>query len=111
MPNKKEHCRRSKERTGKTFEDLHEWMDGPQKELGVNHRTKRHDTSYIPEVKEKWGGTGVRELLRHIAEDYEYTAEQWGKDCVYCGKPTWKKNVLCNKCLKILDKAHKEKTG
>ena len=109
MPSLKVHCAVSKERTGEEFKELHEWMDEPQKELGINHRTQRHDTSFIDYVKERWGGKGVREFLKHIADDYEYTAEQWGKDCVFCGKPTWKKNVLCNRCKRILEQARKEK--
>ena len=106
MPSLKIHCANSRKRTGNSYEELHKWMDEPQKELGINHRTERHDTSYIPEVKERWKGIGVREFLNHIAEDYKYTAEQWGKDCIHCGKPTWKKNDLCNKCLRILKKNH-----
>src|SRR3989344_107305 len=104
MSSLKQHCKRSEERTRNTFEELHKWMDEPQKELGINHRTERHDNRYIPEVKKLFGSIAVREFLRHIAEDYEYTAEQYGKDCIYCKKPTWKRNDLCNKCLRILKK-------
>jgi len=106
MPSFKQHCRNSKKRTGEAFEELHRWMDEPQKRLGINHRTERHDNSHIDFVKSKWGNKGVREFLRHIAEDYEFTAEQWGKDCIYCGKGTWKKRELCNRCLRILGKEY-----
>ena len=65
-------------------------MDGcPQKELGINHRTKRHDIRYIEEVKKKWGVRGVREFLRHIAEDYEHTAKKWGRIVKLYSKTTY----------------------
>ena len=45
-------------------------------------------------------GMGVREFLRHIAEDYEDTARKWGKDCEICGEPTYKNYPRCYKCNK-----------
>ena len=111
MPKVDIHCKNSKERTGEEFRELHEWMDDPQKELGVNHRTLRHDLSYISEVKKKFGIKGVREFLRHIAEDYKYTADKWGKDCLICGKPTWHKNNYCNFCKKNFKDIIKIKKG
>ena len=108
MPSLKQHCRNSKKRTGQTYEELHKWMDEPGKDLGINHRSERHDNTYIPEVKEKFGSIGVREFLRHIAEDYTDTAEQFGKNCIYCKGNTWKRRNLCNKCLRILKEGHKK---
>ena len=45
------HSIASRRRTGKWFQELHEWMDEPQKVLKIDHRRVRHDLSYIPEVK------------------------------------------------------------
>jgi hypothetical protein len=102
MPNNKQHCRISKKETGEEFSELHEWMDAPQKELGISHRTERHDTSHIPFVKKKWGAEGVREFLRHIEEDYKHTREKWGRPCATqgCEKYTWHKRKYCNTCIR-----------
>jgi len=53
MPSLRIHCRISKDRTGESFKELHEWIDEPQKDLGINHRTERHNNTYIPSVKDK----------------------------------------------------------
>jgi XTP/dITP diphosphohydrolase len=42
MPSHKTHCAISKKRTGYDFSELHDWIDGPSKTLGKNHRTVRH---------------------------------------------------------------------
>jgi hypothetical protein len=55
----KEHCRISEWRTGKRFEELHRWIDEPQKEMGKKHRQKRHSLSDIEEVRKRWGDEGV----------------------------------------------------
>lgn len=108
MPNLKKHCKNSKDRTGDEHKELHKWMDEPQKELGINHRTERHDASSIEEVRERFGGKAIKEFLKHIAEDYEFTSERWGLSCVYCGNSTWHSNKLCNKCIRLLDKENKK---
>ena len=102
MPKFEKHCKISEKHTGERFEELHKWMDGPQKELGISHRTKRHDTSSISEVRERWGDNGVREFLRHIEEDYKHTREKWGRKCVKegCENYTWHKRKFCNKCIR-----------
>ena len=95
------HCQNSKERTGEDFRELHEWMDKPGEVLGIDHRRVRHDLSYLEEVKEKFGVPGVREFLRHIAEDYLHTAKKWdNKICATkgCDKPTWQENNYCGSC-------------
>ena len=78
MPNLKLHCKFSKKRTGDNYEDLHKWMDEPQKVLGIDHRRVRHDLSYIPNVKEKFGDEAVSEFLMHISADYKSSARKWG---------------------------------
>ena len=76
MPKIPKHMKLSESRTGKTYRELHEWMDPwinkPElRELG----RVRHDITKIPEhipyVKEKWGEEGVKEFLFHIKEDFE----------------------------------------
>ncbi len=68
MPLIKEHVRRSKERTGKTYQELHEWMDSGEAK-------QRHDILRIPEnlstAKKKWGDEGASEFLHHLKDDIE----------------------------------------
>jgi len=78
MPSLKIHCNISKERTkGKDdFKELHKWIDAPQKEKGINHRTERHafnlkEKNYI---QKKWGKRAVIEWMFHIAIDNLETA-------------------------------------
>ncbi len=78
MPSINKHCYYSEKRTGNSYRRLHEWMDKPREVLGVDHRSVRHDTSYIPEVKEKFGKEAVPEFLQHISSDYESTARKCG---------------------------------
>lgn len=101
------HCENSRERTGQTFEELHEWMDKPGEILGMDHRRVRHDLSYINEVKklfeEKFGPEVVKEFLLHISEDYKDSADKWGKPCATpeCKNRTWHKHKYCNACLRL----------
>ncbi|MCJ7572590.1 MAG: hypothetical protein MUO82_12085 [Candidatus Thermoplasmatota archaeon] len=78
MPSLEEHCCISLERTkGKDdFRKLHEWMDEPKKDLGVNHRMLRHtdNASDREFVKTHWGEKAVVEWLFHIAIDNLVTA-------------------------------------
>jgi len=74
MPSLLEHYKRSKERTGESFEELHNWMDEPQRKEEIIDGIERHDISYARFVKERFGYRSVIEFLRHIAEDYHYTA-------------------------------------
>jgi len=76
MPSIEEHCKFSKKRTGKEYRDLHEWIDAPKEELGINHRIERHSDNeiYRKFIKDKWGDRGVIEWLFHIAVDNLQTA-------------------------------------
>ena len=80
MPGVDVHCAISKERTGKEFRELHEWMDAPQKELGVNHRIERHTLNdvYLNFVEKEFGGEkAIVEWLFHIAIDNLETANMF----------------------------------
>ena len=107
MPSVKTHCKNSKDRTDKDFKELHEWMDKPGEILGIDHRRVRHDLSYINDVRKKFekefGVEVVKEFLKHIAEDYEYSSEKWGNVCATegCDNRTWHKNKFCNSCKKL----------
>lgn len=79
MPNVETHCKISEERTNNEFRDLHTWMDEPQKELGMNHRRLRHDSSIIPFVERRGGKLAVLEFLYHIEIDNKITRERLEK--------------------------------
>ncbi len=79
MPSFKTHCRISELRTGKRFEALHRWMDEYQKEMGVNHREKRHSLNDIEEVRKIWGNESVIEFLAHIVTDFKSTKNKLEK--------------------------------
>ena len=83
MPSHKTHCAISKKRTGYDFSELHDWIDGPSKTLGKNHRTERHalNDADIKKIREYWGKKGkgwgdkaVIEWLFHISLDNLDTA-------------------------------------
>ncbi len=77
------HCAISKKRTGIDFRELHQWIDSPSKEYGVNHRIKRHAYNKTDEeqIRNYWeckrkglGEKAVVEWLFHIAVDNLSTA-------------------------------------
>lgn len=77
-----EHCMISELRTGKRYEDLHRWMDEFHKDMGVNHREKRHNLDDIEEVRKRWGDNAVIEFLVHVMVDYKDTTRKllrWSK--------------------------------
>lgn len=89
MPSLQVHCAISKKRTGNDFEELHQWIDNPSKDLGSDHRIYRHaytedEAQYI---KNYWddkgpelGDKAVIEWLFHIALDNLSTAFKMSKN-------------------------------
>jgi len=70
MPNNAEHCEDSLRRYGKTFSDLHTWMDEPSSILGASHRKYRHDPNTTPkEAKAIFGENADNACLDHIRLD------------------------------------------
>jgi len=76
MPSIEEHCKMSLKRTHKDYRELHEWIDAPASELGINHRIERHSDNAIYRecIEKRWGDKGVIEWLFHIAVDNLQTA-------------------------------------
>lgn len=78
MPTVEEHCKISLERTkGNTdYRELHEWIDEPKRQLGINHRLKRHTDNAVDReyIRNRWGEKAVVEWLFHIAIDNLVTA-------------------------------------
>jgi len=70
MPNHKEHCEDSLRRYGKTFSELHKWMDEPSTILGPTHRKYRHDPHSTPPIAgELFGPLADQACLDHIRLD------------------------------------------
>ena len=67
IPSIEKHVEISKQRTNKSYRDIHEWIDDPQ------HKDERHDITKIPATfqmfKEKYGEQAAREYVQHLADD------------------------------------------
>lgn len=50
MPSIEKHADISKQRTGKTYKQIHEWIDDPQ------HKEERHDITRVLEVSHMFRG-------------------------------------------------------
>jgi len=70
LPNHEEHCAESLKRYGKSFSELHSWMDEPSFLLGSSHRKYRHDPNFMPaEAKSIFGDFADHACLDHIRLD------------------------------------------
>ncbi len=73
MPPVKDHIKSSMKRTGKSFAELHRWMDDEYEQ--ASQRQAKHDIVKIPHnmeiVEKKFGSDAVHEFLQHTKEDYE----------------------------------------
>jgi hypothetical protein len=70
MPSHQEHCADSMKRYGKTFSEVHTWMDEPSLILGSAHRQYRHDPYVTPiEAKAIFGDFADHVCLDHIRLD------------------------------------------
>ena len=70
MPNHETHCAESLKRYGKSFDELHSWMDAPSVLLGSSHRRYRHDPYVTPyEAKAIFGENAGNACFDHILLD------------------------------------------
>jgi hypothetical protein len=70
MPNHEEHCEESRRRYGKSFSELHRWMDEPSVILGKDHRMHRHNPRKTPlEARQIFGENADHACLDHIRLD------------------------------------------
>ncbi|MGD9826074.1 hypothetical protein [Desulfobacter sp.] len=67
MPSIAKHADISRQRTGKTYQEVHEWIDDPQ------HKEERHDITRVLEFsqmfREKYGEQAAEEYVQHLADD------------------------------------------
>ncbi len=75
MPPINEHVKLSLKRTGKSYRELHEWVEGFHSTK--EEKEERHDILKIPQflpiIEKRFGKEGVEEYLQHIKDDYEQT--------------------------------------
>ena len=70
MPNHEEHCEESRRRYGKSFSELHRWMDEPSLMMGTDHRMYRHNPYKTPlEARRMFGENADHACLDHIRLD------------------------------------------
>lgn len=70
LSNHKERCADSLKRYGRSFAELHRWMDEPCTLLGASHRKYRHDPNVTPaEAKAIFGELADHACLDHIRLD------------------------------------------
>ncbi|MCK5312870.1 MAG: hypothetical protein KAJ62_12210 [Desulfobacteraceae bacterium] len=91
MPSIEKHVKTSMERTGKSYQEVHEWIDDPER------KNFRHDIRRILEVSkmftEKYGEEAAQEYVHHLADDLngkfthfmEDTQELMDKNLSYFG--------------------------
>jgi len=70
MPDHAAHCKHSYEKYGKSFSELHSWMDAPVQGLGRGHRMYRHDLKKTPlEARRIFGEMADHACIDHILLD------------------------------------------
>lgn len=68
MPPYNKHLETSTKRTGKSYQQMHDWLDNhPQMKAERHSLDKLSENSEF--VKTSWGGEAVKEYLQHIVED------------------------------------------
>lgn len=72
MPSIEYHIRRSVEKTGKPYREMHEWLD--DKRLPYKERLSRHNIFKVKRnmkiVESMFGEDAAKEFLRHLMYDY-----------------------------------------
>ena len=67
MPSIEKHVETSRQRTGKAYQEVHEWIDDPQ------NKDERHDITRVLEFSrmfpENYGEEAAREYVQHLADD------------------------------------------
>lgn len=70
------HVKKSRERTGKEFKEIHEWLDNcrcnPFEDYDnypMQHRIERHNIIGLLEIKKMFGEEAYKEAKLHLVED------------------------------------------
>jgi hypothetical protein len=74
MPRNKTHREQSRRRYGKSYAEVHRWMDRPSSALHEKHREVRHDFYKTPQQAQRiFGGNAANVVRDHIRMDNEST--------------------------------------
>lgn len=80
MPTIKVHFRDSLARTGKVYQEVHEWVDKDE-----TKKLERHDIMRLLEnaesVKSMWGEEAAHEYLIHVADDIKARITHVQEEC------------------------------
>ena len=69
MASFEEHCRDCVKELGEPFEKVHLWLDAYWTVLGPKHRSVRHHSRGVEEIRVKWGDRAARAAEIHIIKD------------------------------------------
>ena len=70
MASFEEHCADCHRELGEDFEQVHIWLDELFKVLGPKHRSARHHTGGVEQVRRLWGDRAAQAAEIHIRRDY-----------------------------------------
>jgi len=81
MAAREEHLFIDQKHLGKTFNEVHEWLDFYYRTKGGLHRGERHHREAVEEVRQMWGDEAAKSAELHITLDMGHvpTKEQWQK--------------------------------
>jgi len=78
-----EHCADCRRELGEDFKHVHEWLDALFSALGPKHRSARHHSGGVEQVRKLWGDRAALAAEIHIRKDCggkvptEQQAQMW----------------------------------
>jgi hypothetical protein len=77
MPAFDQHCKETEALLGKSYAEVHEWLDefAGKPPYGMRHRKVRHHMAGVEEVRRKWGNEAAEAARQHIISDLK--TEGW----------------------------------
>ena len=69
MASFEEHCADCRRELGEDFAQVHKWLDALFTVLGPKHRSARHHTDGVEQVRKRWGDRAARAAEIHIRRD------------------------------------------
>ena len=70
MPLFEKHCADCRNALGEDFAEVHRWLDEFYPTMGPRHRSVRHHTAGVEEVRRLWGDRAVQAAEIHIRADH-----------------------------------------
>jgi hypothetical protein len=70
MPLLEKHCEDCRIILGEAFTEVHEWLDEFFPTMGPRHRSVRHHTAGVEEVRRIWGDKAAQAAEIHIRADH-----------------------------------------